>query len=667
MPIFIPAATANPPAPTVMQSPDRILTASTFGGGVFLHADFAEQVLGTNILPDPSFEYGLGGLANASGSTVQQVGKTVTDTNLITNPDGTTNSWWDVIAGGGTAATSYGAGYAEATWSVAATGNGGLLYSSGTTFDPGAAMTAGDMASVSCQVWLNRAITFRVYRQFMQGTTMLAQDYIDVPVPANSWTTIKLNSATVAPANTNHVRLLFYNPAGWQAGDIERVRYVTLVKAATASDPFSGDTPTSGSNTYAWTGPVGASTSTHTYPNPVQPYSGNYMAKITAAAVNGSSRFVLTNVGQYGFAAGDKVTFAARVYLPAGFDPYASSDLLLGMYGTAPSDNVRDYGVAPTDRDRWVWVWKTWTIGTPTGSLQPTFFGAGVVGQAFYVDTVGLSKGTDPADFSGDTPTNQSIHYRWTGPAGASSSEEYVPGITGVKAVRFTRSSDGVLVRSGNDRVAVGGKANAFDFEAPLGAGSTWTATPIMDDGTTGAPSQGAALELPLPTDPLRKWWLKSVAQPSLSMTLRLMQPLPTPSAQAPLVVSNVLGRALPSVAWNVASPQPIEFVIRTATIAERNQLYALFNAGPMLFQGSPVYGIDDFYCVAASWQETYLNFADNPERVITVTLQPVAAPDPYGAPLVVPARTYADLKSQGSYSNVQTTYTTYQKVASPV
>lgn len=327
---------------------------------------------------------------------------------------------------------------------------------------------------------------------------------------------------------------------------------------------------------------------------------------------------------------------------------------------------------------------NTWTL--VTGTYTPSTITAfptslyGMVTTTTVGATLDMTKiivSTTPlAYFDGNTAASGSNHYRWVGTSGASQSQQYTPDqpavgptpLPGVTQIQFVRSSDGVPVRGGDTRVAVSAGANAFDDEAPLGASSTWIAIAEDVNGNTIATSDGVGLATPLPSDPLRQFWLKSInGSDDQQVNVRMMQPFPTPGAQSSAIVTNVYGQQLPQVAWNAGNIQPTTWTLRTETLAERDLLYSTFQAGVMILQANPAYGIYDFYCIATSWQEAYINFADNPERVITVTLQPTVAPDTTGADLEIPGHTYSVLATLPSYSNVESTYVSYEKVVSPV
>lgn len=234
--------------------------------------------------------------------------------------------------------------------------------------------------------------------------------------------------------------------------------------------------------------------------------------------------------------------------------------------------------------------------------------------------------------------------------------------------VRFTRGD--TLVRSGNDAWAPYGQAHAYDFEAPLGQAATWIATPIDTLGNLGTPSQAVTIYLPgLPEfDTDHDCWLKSVLQPDLSMRLEMQAPDPETEQDGRDQLTQIPGSDLPAGAWDIPVQPAQSFTFKTYTLDEYKALVELLKAGPLLVQTDALFGIDDFYALRQSVHTAYQVGAYDPRRLITVGLQPCPRPDPYGAPLIIPNRTW-DLVAENvsSWNALTGAYATWSDMVGPL
>lgn len=395
-----------------------------------------------NAYPDPSHWYGWGAFSNVPGvptagagvlmldTTEKHSGKqsikfknttprVVSVTNPVQNPDGVNANYWST-AGTGTYSIQTGPtqGYAQCTWTAPSTTlTGGLTYSVSAT-DPNLTIAPGEHASVSAEVWCSRDQNMYIYRQYLDASgATLGSSQAAFSAKANTWVVAKYNSSSVAPAGAVRVRILIYsnstNGTLWQAGDILRARYVTMNKAATAIDPFSGNKPADsgyGGSKYQFSGTPNASSSQLTLPG-----------RGTGLYKSGSS---IGTPASFGYSVGDIVTFAVWMKVPTGVDVYGSSNGTgFGMLGTALA--ASSYGTNPTIRDEWVRMSTTFTIVDANGSLSPRMYGPENSDDEIWYDDFMVTKGTAdelPNDFNGDT--NSGIYdVIWLGTPGASASE----------------------------------------------------------------------------------------------------------------------------------------------------------------------------------------------------------------------------------------------------
>lgn len=235
--------------------------------------------------------------------------------------------------------------------------------------------------------------------------------------------------------------------------------------------------------------------------------------------------------------------------------------------------------------------------------------------------------------------------------------------------VRFSRN--GVPVRSGYDAWAPGGYSLAYDLEAPLGAVSAWTATPLYLDPATGlltegAPTDAVALVLPDLSE-AQDFWIKSIDDPSLSRRLTGEGPDPEFGLTGRNGLADIPGSPLLAGSWDVSTVAARTLRFLTASRTERDELLALLGAGPVLVQSLRLYGIDDFYALPGDVNEAYHVGAFSAARIVTVTLVPVSRPSALGAPLYVPGRSYADVSAAfADYDTLRLAKPNYLAVVAP-
>lgn len=223
--------------------------------------------------------------------------------------------------------------------------------------------------------------------------------------------------------------------------------------------------------------------------------------------------------------------------------------------------------------------------------------------------------------------------------------------------VRFLRAD--APVRSGDPALAPGGRAVAYDHEAPFGTASAWQAVPITK-GVEGPPSAGASLLLPEIMEDV-DCWLKPEADPSAAMALPLVENDPEYGYDVPINMMPVPGSPYPVGTWDIGTPVPRTAVLRTATVAQRDYLFAALNQGPVLVQRRSSFGVPDEWCQPTAVRESYFVGAHDTRRNVTVTLQPVRRPATIDAPLIVPGRSYADSTAAGrTYAGRKAFWPTY-------
>lgn len=273
---------------------------------------------------------------------------------------------------------------------------------------------------------------------------------------------------------------------------------------------------------------------------------------------------------------------------------------------------------------------------------------------------------TPPKWFDGSTPAQGDTHYRWTGSANASISEQYVPGLPSldtdpanpIRTVIFTRMPD-QLVRSGDPASAPGGTAYAFDMEAPLGQPSTWTCRPVYWDGTEGAPSEGVTLMMGEP-DGCYDSWIKGVDAPQLSQRVFITNdtPLARSYASDNQFDYPMMGRSPVGSIGEWKDPTGT-LTAYTDTDTDAEAMVELLRSGNLLFQTATENHIKDFYFVAGDFDEVATWVVNMQARKWTIPFTTTARPDTASAPLVVPGESYDDMRDQ-TYDQLEAGWTDY-------
>lgn len=220
--------------------------------------------------------------------------------------------------------------------------------------------------------------------------------------------------------------------------------------------------------------------------------------------------------------------------------------------------------------------------------------------------------------------------------------------------VRFSRAG-GDPVRSGDVAYAPGGSAVAYDGEVGLGAAAAYEAIPIGPDGTEGEPSALALLS----ANPYGRGlepgvWLKAtdgqVAQVTVSESSEVDY-----SGQADS--ATVLGSSHPVVVSGPHTAPTFTLTILsfgTGEHAALSRLLALPGYTPdgqtpatLLVQYARQYQRRDRYCAISSVKESPDRLPVLATRQFAVELISTARPDPSGAPLRIPGRSYAEVDAQ--------------------
>lgn len=217
--------------------------------------------------------------------------------------------------------------------------------------------------------------------------------------------------------------------------------------------------------------------------------------------------------------------------------------------------------------------------------------------------------------------------------------------------VRFYR--DGVPVRSGDAAWAPGGYGRAYDHEAPLGVSSSWTAVPVFADGSTGSSTTAAAVFLPFDIVDGHSVWLKSIDNPSLSMKLLPIFPLPAFTRAASVAFTRVAGSAYPMGSIDKRQARTAEYHFFTDGEAERDDLITLLDGdddtdtGVLLLQHAASHHVKDIYCIAGDIQEIPMDSGmQDADREWVVPLTEVKRPPTIDSPLYVPGHSWDEARA---------------------
>ncbi|MFE9937396.1 hypothetical protein [Streptomyces hirsutus] len=236
-----------------------------------------------------------------------------------------------------------------------------------------------------------------------------------------------------------------------------------------------------------------------------------------------------------------------------------------------------------------------------------------------------------------------------------------------VRKVLITRTDPGaapVPVRSADLAWAVEGVGQAYDHEAPLGAGVVYTATPLFKDGRWGAPSSlGLIVPAPEPAQ-AKDLWLKSLDEPGLSMRVMLGPPQGTTSAGRQDTASRS-GSPYTAVAYDTPAA-PAETVKVDVLAEDIDQFRRLIRSGVVLAQVRPGYRIPDRYFVPGDVSETPTGkLGITGGYAVVFDIVPIERPATAGQPMAAPGWSYDRLAEQfATYDAVGASYSSYLSVA---
>lgn len=212
------------------------------------------------------------------------------------------------------------------------------------------------------------------------------------------------------------------------------------------------------------------------------------------------------------------------------------------------------------------------------------------------------------------------------------------------RRVRFERT-DGSRVRSGDDALAPGGIAVAYDAESPLGGAASWVAIPVFADGSEGDASAAAAVALTAPAPSTA--WLKVVSEPTLSMRVEVATVVES-GRTLRNTLTPIVGSPYPTSVGDVPMGWSGRLEFSTDTEDDYYAIVAALSSGPVLLQAPTCMGIPgDMYLVPVGsltaerlaptgygWQ--YLSW--------TVDFVEVDRPATVDAPLLLPSLSWEDV-----------------------
>lgn len=202
-----------------------------------------------------------------------------------------------------------------------------------------------------------------------------------------------------------------------------------------------------------------------------------------------------------------------------------------------------------------------------------------------------------------------------------------------------TEQTNGYQVRGIS--MAPGGVIAGVDHEAPFGVALSYVAKAYDVSGALLATSTAAAITVPMPAAGFAVW-LKSLATPSLSVTLDVAAS-PQWSADIAEGVIQVVGRPDPIVVQDVRQYETATMQAITQTAAEETALKTLLAAvGPYLLQ-MPGLGASDRYVTVGKYDHVGVGTNISPFRVWNLPLRQVARPAVDGWSVAIPGKTYAD------------------------
>lgn len=239
-----------------------------------------------------------------------------------------------------------------------------------------------------------------------------------------------------------------------------------------------------------------------------------------------------------------------------------------------------------------------------------------------------------------------------------------VSGLTSISPAYDTitvqrNNPNGSVVTCRNANGAATGGADTFaffDYEAPLNAPVTYTANAVRHN-SDGSQTTGTATSSPVTiTSTGYLVWLKSLAQPALSMQVALhsIDDVQRPGRQQ---VNYIIGSQYPVVLQDVLpSRSGSALTFRTDTLSARSNFMQLMGLGqPIFLQGDSSVngdGFEDMYFMLGVVAEHRpATSSKDPTRMWVCAYQEVASPS--GTLTMIPGNSWLTVSSFGSWNNV--------------
>ncbi|MDX2694945.1 hypothetical protein [Streptomyces ipomoeae] len=236
-------------------------------------------------------------------------------------------------------------------------------------------------------------------------------------------------------------------------------------------------------------------------------------------------------------------------------------------------------------------------------------------------------------------------------------------GVANVRRVLITRQDPGssapVPVRGANLAWAVAGTGQAYDHEALLGVGVTYTARPQFADGTWG-PTSSVGITVPEPS-PVADVWLKSLDLPGTSARVTVTA-WPQLAWGARIDQAQVAGSPYPVAAQDVYGAAGSDITLDAEGDAIETVRELLTTPGVRLLQTRPSYHRPDMYVLLSDPAEA-VDAAPDGSRTFTAGVVQVERPDTTGQPMRMPEWSYDVLA--GAYASFDAAAAAYSSFTS--
>lgn len=238
-------------------------------------------------------------------------------------------------------------------------------------------------------------------------------------------------------------------------------------------------------------------------------------------------------------------------------------------------------------------------------------------------------------------------------------------GAVDVRKIRITRQDPGapagVPVRGADTAWAVEGVGQAYDHEAPLGVGVTYTCRPQYADGTWG-PESSLGIEVTAPA-PVADVWIKSLDEPGISARVTVTS-WPQLAWESRIDQAPIAGSPFPAASQDVYGAASSDITLDAAGSAIETVRTLLTTPGVRLLQTRPDYRRPDTFVLFGSPAEA-LDAGPDGSRTFTASVLQVGRPDTQGQRMRMPGWSYDALAEQfATYDAVASSYPTYQSLA---